>query len=216
MIVRNDIQQHSQEWHEIRYAKVSGTRNSGLFVESDTLFLEILAELTEPFNDSELSDFISKDMQRGNDLEKFARIELNKQKNLNLKEVGWCQSEKYKLLGISPDGISDDETVMCEIKCPKRKKHTETYLTNEIPKDNINQCLHYFMVNPKLETLYFVSFRPENLIYPTVIIELNKGSFINLGTPSKPQIKPISEWVEIGYEKIEALQNKLNEKLIEL
>lgn len=215
MIARYDITQGSEEWLRIKWAKIGGTLSKGLFVKSDTLLDEILSEINEDF---ELGDepYESSDMIRGTELEPIGRKELSKYIGIELLECGWLQCEEIPLLGISPDGISEDETVSAEIKCPARKKHTTTIRTNEIPSDNIHQCLHYFTVNHKLERHYFCSFRPENKLKPLFVKMLTRDSEINLGTKAKPVIKPISEWVKLAKQEAALLLTQIaeaNEKL---
>lgn len=211
MIARYDIEQHSEEWHKVRYGKIGGTLSKGLFVKSDTLLEDILSELVEEFDLRE--SFQSYDMIRGTELEPEARKALNAYLGIELKEVGWLQCEEIPFLGISPDGLTECETISSEIKCPSAKKHLKTVLSGEIPADNIHQCLHYFTVNPKLKTHYFCSFRPENLYKPIFVKELTGDSLIDLGTKSKPNIKPILEWVEIAKKEAIILEKQIEEKI---
>jgi hypothetical protein len=202
-----NITQGTEEWHNIRYAKIGGTLSKGLFIESDTLMLDLLAEMVEPIQLDDDS-YESKDMMRGVELEPLARQELSKYIGVELIECGWLQCEEIDILGISPDGISQCETISAEIKCPQAKKHTSTIYYNEIPKDNIHQCLHYFTINPKLEKHYFCSFRPESI--KTIFVkELTRESLIDLGTKAKPNIKTIEEWVSIAKDKAIKLQADL-------
>jgi len=209
MIVRDDIEQHSEEWHELRYGKVGGTLSKGLFVKSDTLLEDVLSELCEEFDLQE--NYQSYDMVRGSELEPEARKALNAYLGIELKEAGWLQCEENEYLGISPDGITHCETISAEIKCPNSKTHLSTVRANEIPSNNIHQCLHYFTVNPKLEKHYFCSYRPENIYKPMFVKELNRDTLINLGTKAKPILKTVNEWVEIA--KLEA---KLLKEQIEI
>jgi len=214
MIVRYDIEQHSEEWHKVRYGKIGGTLSKGLFIKSDTLLEDVLSELVEDFDLQE--SFQSYDMIRGNELEPEARKALNAYLGIELKEVGWLQCEEIPLLGISPDGITECETISAEIKCPAAKKHLKNILSNEIPSDNIHQCLHYFTVNPKLEKHYFCSWRPENNFKSIFVKELTRDSLIDLGTKAKPNIKPISEWVSMAKKEAIILQEQIDEKLEQL
>jgi len=214
MIARYDIIQHSEEWHKVRYGKIGGTLSKGLFIKSDTLLEDVLSELVEDFDLQE--SFQSYDMIRGNELEPEARKALNAYLGIELKEVGWLQCEEIPLLGISPDGITERETISAEIKCPAAKKHLKTILTNEIPSDNIHQCLHYFTVNPKLEKHYFCSYRPENNFKSIFVKELTRDSLIDLGTKAKPVIKPISDWVSMAKKEAIILQEQIDEKLEQL
>lgn len=194
MIAYWDIIQGTEEWHRIRYGKVGGTNSSQLRIESDALLNELISCRLEDF---ELEDegYISSDMQRGNELEPLARRELCSYTGIEFKECGWLQCEEHNLLGISPDGISEDFKAAIEIKCPGKKKHTETLRGKVIPSDHLPQCLHNFTVNPHLEVLYFVSFRPESQ-YPLFVKEMNRQSLIDFGTKAKPNVMPVSEWVK--------------------
>ena len=127
--------------------------------------------------------------------------------------MGWLQCEENEYLGISPDGITECETISAEIKCPNSKKHLSTIRANEIPSDNIHQCLHYFTVNPKLEKHYFCSYRPENIYKPIFVKELTRDSIVNLGTKAKPVLKTISEWVLIAKLGAKELQEQIKTEL---
>lgn len=196
MKIHYDIQQGSAEWSALKYGKVGGSASKGLFVQSDTLLLELLAENTEPFQMEE-DCYINAAMQRGIDLEPLHRSEMEKYIGVKLMQPGWIQSLTIPLIGISPDGISEDLTVSWEGKCPGAKRHIETAYTKLIPSDNIHQCLHYFTVNPNLERHYFSSFRPE-CDYPLIPFMITRDSLIDLGTKAKPNVKKVSEWVLIA------------------
>lgn len=214
MIARHDIEQGSEEWYKIRYGKIGGTLSKGLFVKSDTLLEDVLSELVEEFDLQE--NYQSYDMVRGSELEPEARKGLNAYLGIELLECGWLQSEENEYLGISPDGISEDETICAEIKCPASKKHLKTVRSGEIPSDNIHQCLHYFTVNPKLEKLYFCSYRPENLYKPIFVKELTRESLIDLGTKAKPIIKTVTEWSALAMFEADLLKAEINQELEKL
>jgi len=232
MIARYDIEQHSEEWYKARYGKIGGTLSKGLFIKSDTLLEDVLSELVEDFDLQE--SFQSYDMIRGTELEPEARKALNAYLGLEFLEVGWLQSIEIPLLGISPDGLTECETISAEIKCPAAKKHLKTILTNEIPSDNIHQCLHYFTVNPKLKKHYFCSYRPENNFKSIFVKELTRDSLIDLGFVIKGKIKEdrglglkdyvceikdirtVDEWVKLAKENAIELQIQINEKIEQL
>ena len=213
MIAHWNIKQGTEEWHQIRWGKIGGTTSKGLFVKSDTLLDELLSEMTEPF---ELEDsFESADMVRGFELEPLARQEVSLYIGHELLECGWLQCEEIPLLGISPDGITSDMTISAETKCPARKKHMSTIRINEIPLDNLHQCVHYFTVNPHLEKHYFASFRPE-AIKPLFVKELTRQSEVNLGTKAKPVVKTISEWVSLAKTNAINLETEIYNEIIKL
>lgn len=214
MIVHWNLVQGTPEWHQHKWGKIGGSSSKGLFVPSDTLLYQLLAEHTEPFEMDEDS-YVSGDMQRGIELEPLGRIELGKFAGVEFLEAGWLQSSENDLLGISPDGITQDLKVSCEIKCPGAKKHISTVHCREIPSDNIHQCLHYFTVNPNLEKHYFATFRPESK-YPLWPKLLTKDSLIDLGTKAKPVVKKIGEWVEVAHKNGFELRDNLTIALTNL
>jgi len=206
MIAHWDLVQCSREWHELKWGKVGGSSSKGLFVKSDTLLIQVLSEHIEPFIYNP-DGYVSDDMQRGIDLEPVLQHRMSKFAKVEFKNAGWLQSERCSLIGISPDGITADLTVSYEGKCPQPKKHAETLYLNDIPSDNIHQCLHYFTVNEKLEKHYFASFRPE-CDYPLFVKLLTRETPINLGTKAKPVVKEIGEWAELA--NTEALELEAN------
>ena len=175
-----NIIQGTEAWHEIRYGKIGGSTSKGLFTKGDGLFYELLAEMTEPF-EMDYESFENMAMARGHELEPRARMELGQFAGVEFTETGWLQCEEISLLGISPDGITADLKISCELKCPSNKKHVESALSEEILPEYIHQCLHYFTVNPKLEKHYFASYRPENIFMPLVVRVLALGSVVNIG-----------------------------------
>lgn len=196
MKIYHDIIQGTEAWHKLRYGKIGGSTSKGLFVASDTLLYELVSAHLEPFELDE-DGYINADMQRGIELEPLARERLEQYTGVKFNVPGWMESVLIPLIGISPDGISQDETVSCEIKCPSAKTHTKTLLEDAIPATNIHQCLHYFTVNSKLQRHYFLSFRPESK-HEMFVKLLTPDSLIDLGTKAKPNVKKIGEWANIA------------------
>lgn len=212
MINYKDIEQGSLEWFEIKWGKVGGTLAKGLHVNTDTLFIDILSQNLEEFEPSD--GYTSEDMERGSDLEPFAIEYIEKYSGLIFKKSGWLQSEENKYLGISPDGITEDETIAVETKCFARKKHTSILLENEIPLENIHQAIHYFTVNPKLTKLYWCAFRPESV--KNFVKELTLDSIINIRTKAKPQLMSIEAARDYSLEFAKELEIKVDKTINEL
>lgn len=213
-MIKHEIPQRSLEWLELKHGKIGGTLSKGLFVKSDTLLIDILSQLTEDFEAED--SYISYDMQRGIDLEPYALEALSSEIFVSFTTPGFLQNKDIPLIGISPDGLSECDTIACEIKCPGAKKHMLTILEDAIPSDNIHQCLHYFTVNPKLETLYFVSYRPESKIKQLWYNILTRSTDINLGTKAKPVVKTVDEWSKIAKTEAEILEAEIQVSLSKL
>jgi len=210
-----NIEQNSSEWFEIRHGKIGGTRAKELFIKSDTLLYKLLAETIEPFDEDADEGFQSEAMERGSFLEPMARIELEKYTGLKFLECGWIQSDN-ELMGISPDGITADLTIQIEVKCPQSINHLKMCVADSIPLEYINQCVHAFTVNDKLERLYFVSYRPECIIKPLFVKELTRKSLVNNGTVAKPLMCSISNLVTISHKEAELLQIQITETINKL
>ena len=210
-----NIEQGSSDWFSEKWGKIGGTRAKELFVKSDTLFYKLLAETIEPFDEDAEESFQSEAMERGNFLEPQARIELQKYTCLEFIECGWIQSDN-ELMGISPDGITADFTIQIEVKCPGAIAHLKMCVADAIPLEYINQCVHAFTVNDKLEKLYFVSYRPECTIKPLFVKALTRDSLVNNGTIAKPVMAEISHLVTVSYVEAELLQEKIKETINKL
>lgn len=208
MIRYDDVEQQTDDWFALKWGKIGGTANKGLFVNSDTLLIDLLSQRLEEFEPED--SFTSEDMQRGNDLEPFAREYLNEYTGLDFKETGWIQSEENELMGVSPDGITDCNTMACEIKCFGRKKHTSVLLNDAIPKEYVNQIIQYFAVNPKLEKLYWLAFRPEAPKH--FIKEVTLETKFDIGNKRKPQIMSVEAIRDYSNEKANELLIKIKEK----
>ena len=208
---RIELIQGSDKWLEHKHTKIGGTAASGLFVKSDTLLIDYVGRFSEDYEPDD--SFQSAAMLRGTELEPLAIEALEKYTQLKFNSVGWLQCEEIEILGISPDGITDDDKFACEVKCFGRKKHTEIILSNEIPKENLHQLIHYFTVNPKLEKLYFGSFRPENKIKPLFVKELSRDSLVNLGTVARPKMVMISDAVLMAKEAAKQLEIEIEQSI---
>lgn len=212
MILRNDIEQGSLDWFLIRRGKIGGTLSKGLFVDSDTLLINLLAEITEPYDEEE--SFSSAVMEEGKEKEPDARVFAEKKLGVQFMQVGWLQSD-INILGISPDGITEDLKESLEIKCPQPAKHIKTLLSQEIPADNIHQCIHYFTVNPHLEKHHFLSFRPES-ISDHFLKTITRDCMVNIGTEKTKKMIKVSDAVEKALESAEKIENRINEIITQL
>ena len=72
-----EIEQLTDDWFKIKHGKIGGTLAHGLYVNSDTLFFDLLGQNCEDYVPNE-DDYISQAMERGNFLEPMARQYLSK------------------------------------------------------------------------------------------------------------------------------------------
>jgi len=151
-----------EEWLEARKGKITGTRAGNLVLKSGKGkkigFYELIAEkIGIPQEDNE------NPMDRGSRLEPEAieRFQSETNKKVDTSLILWSRDEN-EAISLSPDGvISDTEAV--EVKCLSSARHIEALLTGELPSEYEDQKLQYFVVNDKLETLYWVFYDPRIL-----------------------------------------------------
>lgn len=169
--------QGSEEWHKYRYRRVGGTGVKSIMGSkgASALIDDILSAWCEDFQHEE--GYTSDDMQRGLDLEPIARQDVSAHFGKEFKEAGVIQSD-LPILYVSPDGITEDLTEATEIKCPSRIVHQRYIRENKIPTEYFWQCMNYFAVNPKLQKLHFVSYRPEHRI-PMFIKTITRDEVIH-------------------------------------
>lgn len=153
MIVRTFEDRES--WEQARLGRITGSKLKDLIVKKGTGkkigFYQLIADrLALPPDDE-------KAMDRGTRLEEEALERFNEE--TGLKAVSgtltmWVRDDNENI-AISPDGIIGD-TEAVEIKCLNSARHIEALITKNIPADYVDQVIQYFIVNEKLETLYFV------------------------------------------------------------
>lgn len=159
-----------EEWFEARRGKITGSTLKDIVVKRGTGkkigFYELIAERLGIPADGE------NPMDRGTRLEPEAVAEFEKatKQKVDTSLVIW-EREDNESIAVSPDGFIG-ETVAIEAKCLASSRHIEAFLTQEIPSDYEFQKLQYFIVNDKLQTLYFCFYDPRVLAKPFFIIEV--------------------------------------------
>lgn len=173
-----------EEWEEFRVGKITGSRLKKLIVKRGTEmkkdYYDLIAErLAVPH---ELDDMPS--MQRGNVLEPEAVTlfmeEMRDTNGVPMEEweaglVVW-QREDNPYIALSPDCYHIDLEKAVEVKCLNSGEHIKAFLTQEIPEEYDEQSVQYFIVNDKLETLYFVMYDPRMAVQSFFYITITRAS----------------------------------------
>lgn len=150
--------QDKEEWMKSRVGKITGSRLKDLINKRGTApkkgFYELIAERVATRPDDESP------MDRGARLEEegMARFEKETGKKVDSSLVLWVSDENENI-AISPDGFMGKLEAV-EVKCLNSANHIEAWLTQKIPSEFDFQVLQYFIVNPKLKTLFFVFYDP--------------------------------------------------------
>jgi putative phage-type endonuclease len=171
MIIHN-CDQGTHEWLQLRLGKITGTRLKKMLAKDNLALLdELIAEEETGLSDDD--DFVSEEMQRGIDLEPLAIQEYSNITGHEVDHPCLIQSSEWPILMMSPDGYIGT-TGAVEIKCPKTKTHIKYIRQGKIPNDYKEQIWAYFMVNPDLQWLDFVSYDPRLTKKPIWILHITR------------------------------------------
>ena len=171
MIIHN-CTQGSHEWLQLRLGKITGSRLKKMMAKDNLgLIDELIAEEQVGIPDDD--DFVSEEMQRGIDMEPLAIQEYSNITGNEVEHPCMLQSEDWPILCQSPDGYIGT-TGAVEIKCPKTKTHIKYIRMGKIPNEYKEQVWAYFLVNPDLQWLDFVSYDPRLTIKPIWILHVTR------------------------------------------
>jgi len=191
--------ENEEEWLEFRKGKITGSKKIRPSRGNNKLtgFYELIAEkLALPAGDKN-------PMERGKELEaeaieEFAKITGKKVDN-NL--VILLRDDNANI-ALSPDGIISDEE-MVEVKCLSSARHIEAFLKQEIPSEYKEQVLQYFVVNEKLQTLYFVFYDPRLMVHQLFYITVLRETI-------KAEVESYLEFQRKTLEEINSIVNDLS------
>lgn len=165
-----NLEQNSDEWRSFREGKISGTKLGKLYAKSrkagelfDTTkpnlqFYQVLAERLA-IGTADGIEGISA-MERGHTLEAEALQAVSERLSIEFQSDGVWQDNENPNYICSPDGYSKDLTKAVEIKCLSSANHIKAIYEDERPSDYDYQVYNYFMINPRLEVLYFAMYDP--------------------------------------------------------
>lgn len=199
MIVHN-IEQGSFEWFQLRCGKVTGSSLKDVFkADNLTLMDQLIAEqLTERWDDE---GYVSDAMQRGIDLEPVALMTYEEMHSVELIRGGFIQSEKFPMLGYSPDGRVGNIGGV-EVKCPSSKNHIKYLRQNQLPNEYKWQVLGSFIINPSIEWYDFMSFDPRVQQRPVFIYRTHRESIL-------PELNKAVEDLEKFFTKLEKYKSDI-------
>ena len=157
-----DIQQGTDEWLELRAGRITGTDAETLLVNgkngiSTGMKTLIYKKAAEFVTGPELNGFTNYAMQRGTELEPYARMEYEGKTWNHVEQVGFISVGEY--LGFSPDGIIGEDGLI-EIKCPMGLEFVRFVDTKEIPKGHYAQ-MQWGMFLTGRKWCDYVAFNPD-------------------------------------------------------
>lgn len=132
--------QGSEAWHDIRQGKLTGSHATAIGNNGKGLDTYIESIIENLCSDTEFIS--SKDIERGNELEPFARLKYEFETGNQVLEVGFVEHTKY--CGISPDGLIKGKKKGLEIKARNHKKHMALLRYGKVDSSTIwqmNMCM---------------------------------------------------------------------------
>lgn len=158
-----NTEQRSPDWFAARIGRVTGSRASAVWNKTakgartadwQKYMDDLLAETLTMLSADDV--YVTRDMQRGIDLEPTARAAVAKAIGMDIRETGFLAHNSLRI-GSSLDGDIDDFRAVVEMKCPKTTTHIGYLEANELPDTYMGQLLHNLYVS-QAETLFFASF----------------------------------------------------------
>ena len=137
-------------------------------------------------------------MERGIRIEPDGIAEFEFLTGKTVEKVGFCEDDDNPTIAQSPDGYIKDtnDTEAIELKSMGGKNHIKLWLTDEVPDEYKWQVVQYFVVNDKLQKLYFVGYNPQIPVHPLHIIEVERNEEL---------IKQAREAQKVFLQEIEAI-----------
>lgn len=182
MKIYKDLIQWSDEWHKLRawcitWTKLKGTQgkiSTAVWLKSveTCIFTLIWEEFFPP-----VPIFENEAMQRGKILEQCAREEFIKITDKKVDEVWFITNSKYtdkfwEWLWLSPDWVIYEEDIITEAfeaKCFYPTNFVRTFIKEEIPDENYDQALTYFLIIPTLQKFHFTIYNPDCYIKENIL-----------------------------------------------
>lgn len=183
----HNFEQKSDEWFAIRKGKMSASHAQAIATCGKGLDTYIGNLVSEYHSSGERDFFTNKDMERGNELEEFAREMYELETGSKVKEVGFVEHDEYS--GCSPDGLVDEDGLL-EVKALNDAKHFQMLLTGKIDSGHIWQMQMQILVckrkwcdfvayNPNFKkTLIIIRVLPDYTKQASLLAGIEKGSLM--------------------------------------
>jgi len=195
MIKISKNKQGTPEWFNDRKMKLTGSNAQAIATNGKGLESYARKIVMEKYCNNE-ENYTNADMERGTELEPRAREEYEIQTLEEVKEVGFMENDKYKMTGVSLDGITEKGTI--EIKCMNNFNHFNFILDRKIKSVWLWQMQMGLLISER-DYCDFVAYNP-NFEKSLIIVRVKK-------------VLEKQEKLKIGIEKGIKLINEIEKKL---
>jgi len=203
-------EQGTPEWFVDRLGKATGSNASAVIAQGRTKGSEAttrrnyrfqlsLQRITKKISEE---NFTNKHIERGNELEKFARMAYEIQSGNMIEEAGFCYQDG-KQYGCSVDGFVDNRKGIIEIKCPIPAIHYEYIEENRVPPNYYAQVIHNILTTGA-EYCDFISYNedmPEKL-----------KLFVFRFVPTKDELAAYEKALDQFLTEVDLLEQQILEK----
>ena len=176
-ITEHDVEQRSDEWFDLRKGRIGGSEAHRIttLAKMKTVVTEKIEEILIPSDNDEV--FSGEAAEYGIEHEGEASFAFELETGLTTTEIGYVTNSRYKYAGLSPDRSFSDSGRL-EIKCPQPKAHINMIISGKPEPNYMNQILWYFMVDDRVETVYFMSYCPMIKGKEILLIEYKRASLV--------------------------------------
>ena len=159
MQIINDIEQGTEEWHDLRIAMPTASKFSAVLAKGagatrKAYLYQLAAEAITGLREESYSN---KHMEYGTETEPQARAMYELERAQLVTQVAFIKHDSINA-GCSPDGLIGDNGII-EIKCPKTTTQIETYLSGKMPTCHAAQVQGQLWISER-EWCDFISFDP--------------------------------------------------------
>jgi len=163
-MIEVEVTQGTEAWMDERRGRFTATRFKGLMSKKTTASYNdtIMDVVSEIITEETEEGFVSADMERGKDMEPYARACFEDLYDVSVREVGFVLPEDEELAkwaGISPDGVLPDGGLI-EIKCPRLKTHLKYLQENRLPAEYKHQVQGQLLISDAPYCI-FMSYHPK-------------------------------------------------------
>lgn len=163
MIIVDDIEQGTPEWHELRIGNPGASSLDKVITSTGKRSSQRKAYLYkmagELLINSKEENFVTDAMKRGTEMESEARDLFQLVTGLTVKGVGLCYENELKQWHVSPDGLIEGQKKGLEIKCPLLHTAVEYLAGGKLPTKYKIQ-VQASLALTGYETWYFMSYYP--------------------------------------------------------
>ena len=149
-----DVEQLTDEWHELKAGKFSASSAADLFMKKTTAGYNGLINriVCEKITGKPVESYTNEWMQRGIDLEPEALECFEKETFTKVKSVGFVEFDEW--VGCSPDGLIGDNGLI-QVKCPKYSTHIDYHINKLIPDAYMKQLQFEMYVTGRQYDIFY-------------------------------------------------------------